>query len=129
MTALSELLKTATAPFAGAALVAGQVAVRRLSGLWQLVANHMAARRLADLDDRMLADVGLNRSDVRDAVYAPLWTDPTRLLALRVGERRRQRRLASLVGATSDLPVVDAPSIGPDAEASSVARISKLRAI
>jgi uncharacterized protein YjiS (DUF1127 family) len=32
---------------------------------------------LADLDDRMLADIGLTRTDLRDAYAEPLWKDPT----------------------------------------------------
>jgi uncharacterized protein YjiS (DUF1127 family) len=34
--------------------------------------------RLADLDDHMLADVGLRRSDPHVADCEPLWRDPTR---------------------------------------------------
>ena len=36
--------------------------------------------RLADLDDRMLADIGLRRSDLHAAGSAPLWQDPTSFL-------------------------------------------------
>jgi uncharacterized protein YjiS (DUF1127 family) len=32
--------------------------------------------RLADYDDRMLADIGLRRSDLHAARPAPLWQDP-----------------------------------------------------
>jgi hypothetical protein len=38
---------------------------------------------LADLDDRMLADIGLTRTDLRDACSEPLWRDPTSMLARR----------------------------------------------
>ncbi len=48
-------------------------------------------RMLAGFDDRMLADIGLNRSDVRDAVAEPLWRDPTRVLVRRARERRLAR--------------------------------------
>ena len=44
--------------------------------------------RLAELDDRMLADIGLTRSDLRDAYAEPLWHDPTDVLARRAAERR-----------------------------------------
>ena len=44
--------------------------------------------RLAELDDRMLADIGLNRSDLRDAFAAPPWRDPSDVLARRAAERR-----------------------------------------
>jgi uncharacterized protein YjiS (DUF1127 family) len=36
--------------------------------------------RLAELDDRMLADIGLRRSDLQAASSAPLWLDPTSFL-------------------------------------------------
>ena len=53
-------------------------------GVWRLVVaiNH---RR----EHRMLADIGLTRSDLRDAYSEPLWRDPTSLLA-----NRRARRTA-----------------------------------
>jgi uncharacterized protein YjiS (DUF1127 family) len=38
--------------------------------------------RLADLDDRMLADIGLRRSDLDAARSVPLWRDPTSILEL-----------------------------------------------
>ena len=52
--------------------------------------SHAAA--LAGFDDRMLADIGLTRSDVRDAFAEPLWQDPTELLRTRSLERRRARQ-------------------------------------
>jgi uncharacterized protein YjiS (DUF1127 family) len=58
------------------------------------VKNRRDAFRLADLDDRMLADIGLNRSDLRDAYAGPLWRDPSELLARRVVERRSGHRRA-----------------------------------
>jgi uncharacterized protein YjiS (DUF1127 family) len=56
------------------------------------VKNRRDIFRLADLDDRMLADIGLNRSDLRDAYAGPLWRDPSELLARRVVERRSGHR-------------------------------------
>jgi hypothetical protein len=47
--------------------------------------------RLAALDDRMLADIGLTRCDLRDAYSEPLWHDPTDVLARRAAERRINR--------------------------------------
>lgn len=72
--------------------------VRRLAGIFR---NRRDARILAGLDARMLADIGLDRADLRDAFSEPLWRDPTRILEMRAGERRTQRprsdRKASLV--------------------------------
>jgi uncharacterized protein YjiS (DUF1127 family) len=50
------------------------------------------AAALATFDDRMLADIGLTRCDLRDALSEPLWRDPTVVLAHRYCERRRVRR-------------------------------------
>ncbi|AMN44814.1 DUF1127 domain-containing protein [Rhodoplanes sp. Z2-YC6860] len=58
--------------------------------------NRRDSFRLADLDDRMLADIGLHRSDLRDAYAGPLWRDPSELLARRAIERRaRHGRVAT----------------------------------
>ena len=46
---------------------------------------------LANLDDRMLADIGLTRGDLRDAAAEPLWRDPTAVLVMRRRERRTAR--------------------------------------
>jgi uncharacterized protein YjiS (DUF1127 family) len=55
------------------------------------------ANVLAGLDRRMLADIGLTRSDVRDAFSEPFWDDPTALLHDRAQERR-QGELAQRTG-------------------------------
>jgi uncharacterized protein YjiS (DUF1127 family) len=52
--------------------------------------NRADAAVLARVDDRMLADIGLTRSDVRDAFSEPIWRDPTNLLRARAHERRRK---------------------------------------
>jgi uncharacterized protein YjiS (DUF1127 family) len=53
--------------------------------------NRRDAGKLAILDDRMLADIGITRSDLRDAYAEPLWRDPTDILAGRARERRIRR--------------------------------------
>src|SRR6516162_6438787 len=58
--------------------------------------------RLADLDDRMLADIGLTRSDLLVAGSAPLWQNPTSILEQRVGSRRAD----IFPGAPADPPSV-----------------------
>jgi uncharacterized protein YjiS (DUF1127 family) len=57
-------------------------------GTWQIVVARRALARLADRDDRMLADIGLTRSDLRDAGSAPLWQNPMSILEQRVSRRR-----------------------------------------
>ncbi len=74
------------------ALIAlGAVAKRRLTRLAQALKNRHSANRLNRLDDRMLADIGLTRSDLRDAYAQSLWRDPTDVLARRAAERRISR--------------------------------------
>ena len=53
--------------------------------------NRRNARLLAGMDDRMLSDIGLTRSDLRDAYAEPLWRDPTDMLAGRARDKRRRR--------------------------------------
>ena len=74
---------------------------KRLAAAWRH-RNDMAV--LASLDDRTLADMGLTRADVRDAVAQPLWRDPTAVLA-RSPPRAQRARLSR-----------DLHAIGPRAE-------------
>jgi len=75
-----------------AGLSAAIVAVAALTrGAWHLVVAVRHRRELlhlTDCDDRMLADIGLSRSDLQDARSKPLWQDPTSILARRVRRRR-----------------------------------------
>ncbi|MGV3634303.1 MAG: DUF1127 domain-containing protein [Pseudorhodoplanes sp.] len=75
----------------------------------RLLKHRRNARMLAGLDDRMLADIGLSRSDLRDAYAQPLWRDPTDVLAGRARDRRIHR------GGRVDTLAVSSPSIAPDA--------------
>src|ERR1700730_7306146 len=59
-------------------------------GVWRLIVaikHRRELAHLADLDGRMLADIGLTRTDLRDACSEPLWRDPTSMLARRAGGR------------------------------------------
>ena len=84
--------------------VAGSTLVRAFASLVALVAHWLKAvararrhRReavaLAGLDRRMLADIGISRSDLSDAFSEPFWEDPTALLRERALERRCGRAL------------------------------------
>lgn len=72
--------------------------------------NRRDATMLAELDARMLADIGLTRSDLRDAYAEPLWRDPTNILAHRARERRRYRPQAPL-----PIAQLASPPIAPEA--------------
>src|SRR5712692_7529477 len=58
------------------------------------VRNRRDGAALATFDDRMLADIGLSRDDLRDAFGGSLWRDPMVLLVSRAQERRYDRRVA-----------------------------------
>jgi len=64
-----------------------------LPAIWR---RHRDMQRLSRLDHRMLADIGLTRDDVRVAIAAPRWRDPTVLLSERRSGRRESRRRAAL---------------------------------
>jgi len=57
---------------------------------------------LAGLDRRMLADIGINRADLRDAFSEPFWEDPTVLLSERVAERRQNRSSKRVVSTCTE---------------------------
>ena len=82
-----------------------------------LVKNRRDATMLSGLDDRMLADIGLTRGDLRDAYSEPVWSDPTAILVSRAHERRVNRRRVSIGLAEK---VFDSPSIVPTAQGQSL---------
>ena len=95
MPAITALTVSALVPF-GRALAAefGRIG-RSLRTFGRILKHRRDAGRLAGLDDRMLADIGITRSDLRDAYSAPLWQDPTDTLAKRASEHRRLGRRRS----------------------------------
>jgi uncharacterized protein YjiS (DUF1127 family) len=64
------------------AVVAG-----RLAHAAKIVRHRRDLEFLARLDDRMLRDIGLTRSDLRYALTEPFWRDPGAALISRVGQR------------------------------------------
>jgi uncharacterized protein YjiS (DUF1127 family) len=83
-------------PVAGATLVRVFLVLLAFVTRWMKdIARARRHRRqaaaLAGLDRRMLADIGINRADLRDAFSEPFWHDPTALLRERVDERRLNR--------------------------------------
>jgi len=85
-------------PVAGGTLLRAFAAMLALVTYWlkqlsRARRHRREASMLAGLDRRMLADVGITRSDVRDAFSEPFWEDPTALLRERALERRWNRAL------------------------------------
>jgi uncharacterized protein YjiS (DUF1127 family) len=83
-------------PLAGATLARGFAglaaqAKNLAAALARTFKHRHEARILAGLDRRMLADIGITRSDVQDAFSSPFWEDPTMLLRERALERRTYR--------------------------------------
>ena len=81
--------------------------------------NRQAARVLARFDDRMLADIGLSRADLRDAYAQPAWDDPTNLLRARALERRLARH-GITNGLASERPL--APTLVPKVDNATVSQ-------
>ncbi len=106
MAAICKLTPARTSPSVFASAVA--VLVTGLRAISRALKNRRDAAMLAGMDDRMLADIGLTRSDLRDAYAEPLWRDPTDRLADRVSEKRRYRPRRG------DGPNMVSPSIAPD---------------
>ena len=86
------------------------IVTARLRALAQTVKNRRDAAILTGLDDRMLADIGLTRGDLRDAYSEPVWRDPTAILVDR-GQERRVNRRRVVTGLSAK--IFEAPSIVP----------------
>jgi uncharacterized protein YjiS (DUF1127 family) len=101
MPAITSLgIATASPAIKALSALAGRIG-RGLKELADRMKNRRDSFRLADLDDRMLADIGLHRSDLRDAYAGPLWRDPSELLARRAVERRVRHGRTALSGASA----------------------------
>jgi len=107
MSALGETCRTAVAPvgelLASMILAAakGTASCMRIVGdmtdsFGRIVSHRRVISQLAEFDDRMLRDIGLNRADLRDAASVPLAHDPTDMLVLRATERRAATSLRRL---------------------------------
>src|ERR1700730_18226696 len=96
MTAIAKLASTnsrglAPAPFTRAVAAAAGMAAWVFRRVLEAAKHRQDMAVLARADDRMLADIGLTRSDLRDAVSGRLWDDRTILLRARALERRLGR--------------------------------------
>jgi uncharacterized protein YjiS (DUF1127 family) len=105
MPALTSITISGAAPLGRALLALG----RRFKQLADRLRNRRDAMRLAELDDRMLGDIGLTRSDLRDAFAELPWRDPSDVLAQRAAERRGARRPTD-VGRALSYPSLSRPA-------------------
>ena len=78
--------------------------VRWAKGLMVVWQHWRDVQLLAGFSDHMLADIGLTRADLHDAIAEPRWRDPTLLLDLRRHERlgRRDEAVLSRAGQNVD---------------------------
>jgi uncharacterized protein YjiS (DUF1127 family) len=106
MTSHAEAWKSAAEPFGRVIFAAAALVMARLRQLAIAFRHRHDAAILMHLDDRMLADIGLTRRDVREAFSEPIWRDPTDLLVDRVARRRPARVKARPVTAPSIVPEV-----------------------
>jgi uncharacterized protein YjiS (DUF1127 family) len=74
-----------------------------LARCWRGFLFRRKLSRLADLDDHMLADVGLTRSDLYVAYCEPLWRDPASMLERRISDRRTAFELSAQHSVRLDL--------------------------
>jgi len=65
---------------------------RALTNLFVALKHRREVRHLAELDDRMLADIGLTRSDVTGALGEPLTRNPSWVLVRNVKRHSRAER-------------------------------------
>src|SRR5438552_1035287 len=101
MTPRHEIVRYSTLSVLEAIRALGAVLVERVARLAKILRHRRDLEFLAGLDDRMLKDIGLTRSDLRFALCEPFWRDPGAALISRVGQR----------GLGKSRPSV--PSVGP----------------
>ena len=105
MTSHVEACKSAAEPFGRVIFAAAALVTMRLRQVAVAFRHRHDAAVLLNLDDRMLADIGLSRREVRQAFDEPVWRDPTQLLVDRLA-RHRPARLVKTPGAPSIVPEV-----------------------
>jgi len=85
------VVPVALGALAGVLIAATAAVARRFKALVRARRNRRDANVLAGLDQHMLRDIGISRSDLNDAISSPFWEDPTELLCNRLEERRANR--------------------------------------
>lgn len=87
---------TLTLAFAARGGIVARV-VNRVGDLLRALKNRGEVRRLAEMSDRELADIGLTRADLAYAASRPLTEDPTTGLASLAASRSRLEAVARQV--------------------------------
>jgi uncharacterized protein YjiS (DUF1127 family) len=102
----AEAWKSAAEPFGRVIFAAAALVTARIRQLTISFRHRHDAAILMRFDDRMLADIGLTRRDVREAFSEPVWRDPTDLLVDRVARPRPARMKARPATAPSIVPEI-----------------------
>ncbi|MDY8108189.1 DUF1127 domain-containing protein [Fulvimarina sp. 2208YS6-2-32] len=83
---MAIIQKTSTGEFTTRIGDAARLFTAAVRAIALTIVNRRAARRLADLPDYLLNDIGLKRDDVHDALNRDWRCDPTYLLAVKSAE-------------------------------------------
>lgn len=85
--------RSASSPTTFSGTAALGLLARALTNLVVALKHRREVRHLAELDDRMLADIGLTRSDVTGALDEPLIRNPSWVLVRSASRHSRAERL------------------------------------
>jgi uncharacterized protein YjiS (DUF1127 family) len=88
---------SSVARFAWLAVVGRAVGAlfRQISHVLTVLEHRREVRHLAELDERILKDIGLSRSDVESALLEPVFRNPSVLLVRSVERRNRVQAMPS----------------------------------
>lgn len=95
MSSYGEIRSVFAVPFGERVADAVRAGMRTVTNIARAFAHRSDLALLGSLNDQMLKDIGIDRSDLRDAASQPLWADPTQILAARSAERRAAHQLRS----------------------------------
>ena len=79
------------APVGASTAALARRSVQPVASVLRALSHRVEVRRLASMDDRMLRDIGLTRTDIDGALSEPLLRDPSMVLVRSVEGRRRPR--------------------------------------
>ncbi|WP_341987520.1 DUF1127 domain-containing protein [Azorhizobium sp. AG788] len=99
MSSYGEIRSVFAVPFGDRVADAARAGVRTVMNIGRAFAHRRELALLGSLNDHMLKDIGIDRSDLRDAASQPLWADPTQILVSRSVERRAAHLLRSRAAA------------------------------
>jgi uncharacterized protein YjiS (DUF1127 family) len=97
MTPRHDIVRHSTLSVLAAIRALAALVAERVARVAKILRHRRDLEFLAGLDDRMLKDIGLTRSDLRFALSEPVWRDPGAALIGRVGQRGAGKSRASSV--------------------------------